>query len=276
MPVLQKGSSGPQVLDLQKRLQELGFDPTGVDGDFGPGTEAAVIAFQKAHGLEADGKVGPNTSAALQLNGDAAGGGGSMPDVETVDANGFSKTLKENDYKQAAQLINCEVAAIKAVAEVESSGGGFLPDGRPKILFERHKFHAFTNGAFDATHPDISNKSAGGYGNGGTHQWDRFNEAFALNPVAAIKSCSWGKFQTMGFNFQICGFATLDDFHTAMLKSEGEHLTAFCNFISGNNLGGALRSHNWAAFAAGYNGADFRINDYDGKLRRAFERHSKQ
>lgn len=275
MPVLQKGSSGPQVLDLQKRLKELGFDPNGVDGNFGPGTQAAVIAFQKSHGLKSDGEVGPNTLAAL-LNGDGGSAGGSLTDVETTNANGFSKTLNENDYQQAAMLLNCEVAAIKAVAEVESSGDGFLPDGRPKILFERHKFHAFTGGAFDATHPDISNASAGGYGNGGTHQWDRFNIASALNQSAAIKSCSWGKFQTMGFNFKLCGFTTLEDFHAAMLKSEGEHLTAFCHFISASNLGGALRNHNWAAFAKGYNGEDFKINQYDTKLANAFAKHSKK
>ena len=66
MPILQRGSSGPDVLALQQRLKDLGFDPKGVDGNFGPGTEAAVRAFQQAKGLGVDGKVGPNTSAALQ------------------------------------------------------------------------------------------------------------------------------------------------------------------------------------------------------------------
>jgi putative chitinase len=73
MPVIQKGSKGPDVLALQQRLKDLGFDPNGVDGNFGPGTEAAVRAFQQAKGLGVDGKVGPNTSAAL-LAGSASGG----------------------------------------------------------------------------------------------------------------------------------------------------------------------------------------------------------
>ncbi|HWP56178.1 MAG TPA: peptidoglycan-binding domain-containing protein, partial [Pyrinomonadaceae bacterium] len=66
MPILQRGSKGPDVLALQQRLKDLGFDPNGVDGNFGQGTEAAVRAFQQANGLGVDGKVGPNTSAALQ------------------------------------------------------------------------------------------------------------------------------------------------------------------------------------------------------------------
>jgi len=78
MPILQRGSKGPAVLALQQRLKDLGFDTNGVDGNFGPGTEAAVRAFQKARGLGVDGKVGPNTNAALQpaaaSGGEASGG----------------------------------------------------------------------------------------------------------------------------------------------------------------------------------------------------------
>ncbi|HEY8186950.1 MAG TPA: peptidoglycan-binding protein [Pyrinomonadaceae bacterium] len=66
MPVLKQGSSGPDVQDLQQKLKALGFDPKGVDGNFGPGTKAAVIAFQQSKGLQADGVAGPATMAALQ------------------------------------------------------------------------------------------------------------------------------------------------------------------------------------------------------------------
>lgn len=76
MPTLEQGSSGPEVTALQERLKALGFDPNGVDGDFGPGTKAAVIAFQNSKGLQADGKAGPNTLGALQLGGSALGDAG--------------------------------------------------------------------------------------------------------------------------------------------------------------------------------------------------------
>ena len=54
------------VTMLQKELQAWGYDPNGVDGIFGNGTKTAVIAFQKAVGLSADGAVGLNTLHALQ------------------------------------------------------------------------------------------------------------------------------------------------------------------------------------------------------------------
>lgn len=64
---LQKGSKGNDVVTLQKNLKELGYDPKGADGVFGANTEKAVIAFQKANGLEPDGIVGPKTLAKIAL-----------------------------------------------------------------------------------------------------------------------------------------------------------------------------------------------------------------
>ncbi len=65
--ILKLGSSGPDVLALQQALQKAGFSSGGLDGSFGMGTQAAVLAFQHSEGLGADGIVGPNTAQALGL-----------------------------------------------------------------------------------------------------------------------------------------------------------------------------------------------------------------
>ena len=72
--VLQKGSSGPEVEQLQHRLQKLGFYEVTPDGTFGPITEAAVSEFQRRQGLVADGIAGPRTIA-LMNQAEATGGG---------------------------------------------------------------------------------------------------------------------------------------------------------------------------------------------------------
>jgi hypothetical protein len=65
-PVLMLGDRGPEVTALQRRLSAAGI-AVSVDGQFGPGTRAAVIAFQSSHGLTADGTAGPLTRAALGM-----------------------------------------------------------------------------------------------------------------------------------------------------------------------------------------------------------------
>jgi peptidoglycan hydrolase-like protein with peptidoglycan-binding domain len=60
-PLLKEGSTGVAVRQLQQALKDLGYDPHGIDGHFGPRTKAAVEAFQRANDLTVDGIVGDIT-----------------------------------------------------------------------------------------------------------------------------------------------------------------------------------------------------------------------
>ena len=168
--------------------------------------------------------------------------------------------------------IGCDIASIAAVAEVESAGAGFLPDGRVKILYEPPIFARYSGGRFSTSHPNISRRyrlTSGQYGSYSA-QWDKFTRASALDYRAAVYACSWGKFQLMGFNHAICGYPTLEDWVTAMSMSEGEHLQAFVGFVLKRGLADELRYHDWTGFAYGYNGPAFDTQDYDGKLAAAY------
>lgn len=181
--------------------------------------------------------------------------------------------LTNEDYARAADALNCDVPAIKAVTMVESRGTGFLPDGRLKILFEAHIFSARTKHKYDATHPGISsphwNKSL--YRNSdGEHS--RLYEAQQLDPVAAWESASWGKFQIMGFNFKECGFKSARDMIDYMHESEGHQLDCFVAFVKHTPaMMLALQAHDWATLAKLYNGPAYEENHYVEKIESAYK-----
>jgi hypothetical protein len=89
-----------------------------------------------------------------------------------------------------------EEAVIWAAVEVETSGVtqgcGFLSDGRPQILFERHIFRRETQARFGGTAPHLSGPQ-GGYGKLGG-QYAKLEEALArcdaegLGPEPALRS----------------------------------------------------------------------------------------
>lgn len=182
-------------------------------------------------------------------------------------------TLTEDDYFMAAQALGCEVAAIKAVAQVEAAGNGFLSDGKPKILFEAHVFSRLTKGKYDITHPRISSRTWNqSLYQGGRREHYRLLVAGNLDREAALQSCSWGKFQIMGENWKACGFESLQEFVNSMYKDEQSQLKAFIGFLQTNGLVNALVKKNWKVFAKKYNGASFWKNHYDVKLETAYKK----
>ncbi|MGI9067363.1 MAG: N-acetylmuramidase family protein [Pyrinomonadaceae bacterium] len=183
-------------------------------------------------------------------------------------------TLAEADFKNAAESLGVEVAVVKAVAEVESSGKGFDSKGRPRILFEAHWFHKFTKGKFQSKYPHLSQPTwALGKQYYKLDQWTRMEEAMTLDLEAALQSASWGKFQVMGFNHS--GWDKVKDFAFAMFESEAQHLKSFLAYCKDRKLVTHLKKKDWAAFALGYNGSGYAANKYDVKLAGAYDKYRK-
>ena len=138
---------------------------------------------------------------------------------------GEAKKIAPQDYEAAAAKLMCDVAAVKAVVEVESGGRtGFLADKRPKILFESRWFHKLTGGRHDETHPGISTPKWVRNYKGGAGEYERLAEAIELDRTAALKSASWGMFQILGVNHGLAGFDTVEEFVERQCVSEGEHV----------------------------------------------------
>lgn len=91
------GTKGNVVLDLQKRLTELGYYTSRNDGECHAEDVAAIKAFQQANGLKADGKAGYETQVLLYSD-RAIGVGGSAPTATPApDTDMTAKTLRQGD-----------------------------------------------------------------------------------------------------------------------------------------------------------------------------------
>ena len=104
--ILRPGMSGLDVQYVQDRLKELGYYTGKSDGQYGSGTEAAVVAFQTNNGLKADGKVGAKTSQVLFSSG-ALGSEEALPDTPTDD-----RTLREGMTGDDVLAVQIRLASL--------------------------------------------------------------------------------------------------------------------------------------------------------------------
>ncbi len=250
-----------------------GAPPPEVNGQYDAATARAILGFQKDGAALAvpDGVVSPRGGTLARLALDQIAG----PQHRIFRSLCWAHqgdTLTEADFATVATTLGCEVAAIKAVADTEAKDEPWDMMGRPIILFERHKFAKHSHGLYNRSHPDISTPRAGGYGPS-SRQYDRLRRAAMLDETAALKSASWGLFQIMGENHGDAGHPTVAAFVDAMMLRRSEHLKAFAHFVAANpGMKKAIQNRDWATFARAYNGPDYATNDYDGKMRRAYER----
>lgn len=241
-----------RVREIQSHLHRLGYDPGSIDGLFGKNTERFVRAAQLRFGMVPDGVVRKSTWDVLENEHRAL------------------LRVRQQDLQRTANRLGVPLATIRAVDRVESRGTGFRSDGRPHILYERHVFRRNTKlrGA-----PSLIYGDPGGYSEGkpvdmssGAWQWERLMDAYFYDPVAALRACSWGRYQVLGENAENLGYSSVFRFVEKMMASERAQLEAFARFIEINDLDDALREKDWAAFARSYNGPSYADNNYDTKL----------
>lgn len=180
-----------------------------------------------------------------------------------------------------ANDLGLEPALLKAVQLVEGAGrDGFLPDGRPQILFEGHimykeiknKFGLDKSVAAQKSYPTICfpkwDKSK--Y-LGGASEYKRLEIAKKIDEECALKSASWGMFQIMGFNHSYCGCKDVFEFVKKMQESHASQLKLMYYYMNNTSCLKNLKEHDWAGFARKYNGPDYAENAYDQKLKNAYE-----
>lgn len=214
-----------------------------------------VRELQAAIGTPADGLFGPASRTALLA----------------AFTNRSAPAVTENEMEAFAARLGCSLKQIRAVAKVESAGGGFDSVGRPKILFERHLFHRLTDGRYS---PAIYSQSAhGGYNE---DSWSKLSAACGKDPDAAFSAASWGKFQVLGMHWSKLGYASPFSLAHSTVESEANHYLLLVRYVAVFGLTDAIRRlstdpETCRDFAHGYNGPGYRAFKYHVKLAEAMK-----
>jgi hypothetical protein len=193
---------------------------------------------------------------------------------------GRAEALTDADYAALADKIGCHPAVLEAIAVVESGGFGWFPDGRMKILFEKHWFYKLVDESkrAAAVRAGLARKAwispaKGGYREQGSAdaRYGILARAIALDEEAAFRSISMGRFQIMGFNYAMCGFVSAKHMWTQFLDGEKRQMEALVKFMTNKGLLDALGRRDFAKIEQVYNGGGLN-GAYATKMGDAYER----
>lgn len=194
--VIQRGSVGDDVIELQSRLKYIGFYKGEIDGVFGWGTYWALRNFQSEFGLPVDGLAGLKTRQKLvsvtkyyyTKETDQA----QKPTAINVPA-GFS----QNDIQLMANAVHGEARGEPYIGQVAVAAvilnrveSPTFPNSVSGVIFEPLAFTAVADGQIWLTPNETSKKAVLDAING----WDPTENAhYYFNPDTATSSWIWGR-----------------------------------------------------------------------------------
>ena len=181
--VLRQGAKGGEVKEVQRRLKQWGYYSGSVDGVFGAGTKAAVIAFQKKNGLKADGVVGKATYKALGMNSsyNALSGGSGNSNYTSSDLYLIAKAIHA-EGRGEPYVGQVAIGAV-IINRIRSSS---FPNTVAGVIYQKNAFTAVNDGQINLSPNDTAMRAAQDAING----WDPTGGAiYYYNP--AIATSSW-------------------------------------------------------------------------------------
>ncbi|WP_240035237.1 spore cortex-lytic enzyme [Neobacillus notoginsengisoli] len=197
--VIQYGSVGEDVIELQSRLKYIGFYSKKIDGVFGWSTYWALRNFQYEFGLPIDGLAGSATKAKLvkatKYNKGSAAGGKKAPakPKATNVPNGFS----QNDIKLMSNAVYGEARGEPYIGQVAVASvilnrleSSTFPNTISGVIFEPLAFTAVADGQIWLTPNDTAKKAVMDAING----WDPTGNAlYYFNPETATSKWIWSR-----------------------------------------------------------------------------------
>ena len=187
--------------------------------------------------------------------------------------------INDNDYATTAKELGIEKEVLMAIASQESKHASFKAVKQATILFERHKMYRLlikkgnTKASVDALskkYPSIVNEDSGGHND--MTSYDKLKTAKSIDYDCAIQSCSWGKFQVMGFHYANL-YSSPRELEKAMNMCELQQFKYFVLYLKKTNgMVNALKSKNWEEIATLYNGPKWKEKnpEYANNIKRYY------
>lgn len=190
---------------------------------------------------------------------------------------GRAKRLDDIDLPRIGARIGVGEDEIHAFMDVEAAGSGFDSQGRPKMLFEPHRFYALLG---PGKARDLAVSKGLAYERWGTRpypsdSYPRLLAAMEIDETKALKAASWGLTQILGENHGSVGYGTVQVMVTALMDDEEKHLEAMVQFLIANHIDDDLKAHRWDVVARVYNGPGYAKNAYHTKMAAAYAKWQK-
>lgn len=190
--------------------------------------------------------------------------------------------LSEEDFKEVAEELGVEVAAIKAVVDIEAgkAHAGFWQPGKPIINFDLSMYSRYAprrgvslSKARKKAPVIFARPNTRKYGSYQAAQWARLEAARDINEESALESAFWGMFQIGGFNYKLCDCDSVQQFVALMSRSERDQLKLFGRLIRNCGMLEPLQKKQWLKFALKYNGPRAKSRGYHTRMSTAYKRH---
>lgn len=249
-----------------------------------PGRKIALVSLLCAALVAGAGPVAVENDSIKAVENDSvkAVESDSVKAVEAVSYEHIPDRLTDEDFREVAEELGVEVAAIKAVVEIEAGTKheGFWANGKPIINFDLSMFRKFAArnkinlSRYQRSHAVVFAKpNRARYGSYQAAQQARLDAARTIDDKTAIEGTFWGMFQLGGFNWKVCGTSSPDEFVRLMSRSERDQLELFAEFIRETGMLPLLKAKNWSAFARRFNGPSYARRGYHTRLARAYAKH---
>jgi N-acetylmuramoyl-L-alanine amidase len=182
--IVKYGSRGTEVKTVQTKLKKWGFYKGSVDGVYGWRTRTAVIAFQRKHGLKADGIAGNATLKAIGI-----------PVKKAATTRGTVR--RSNEANTLAQAVHGEARGEPYIGQVAVAAVILNRVDNPKfpntiagVIYQPGAFTAVADGQMYLSPNDSARKAANDALNG----WDPSGGAiYYFNPATSTSKWIWSR-----------------------------------------------------------------------------------